>query len=103
MKSDRFVKILLLSIALLLAANFLGVTTPLTDNVAYASTTGSFMHVGHVYCRANDFAACKNGVQPPFKFLKASFNGWIYVEDEGYLPARYWLNLNQVGMLSEKP
>ena len=104
MKTDRFIKIVLVFIALLLAANYFpGVRTPLTDSIAYASSTGSFMHVGHVYCRANDFAACKNGIQPSFKFLKASFNGWIYVEDEGNVPARYWLNLNQVGILVEKP
>jgi hypothetical protein len=95
MKIDRFTKILLAVIALLLAANVsTTILTPLTDRVAYADPAPSFIKVGQSYSNNSD------GIFR-FKVLKIGTSGWVYVVDQDRHGTNKWVNTNQLELLYE--
>ena len=94
MRIDRFLKVLLVTIALLLAINcFTGIRTPLTDSVANADAAPSFIQVGKVYVI--------NDGQYRIKILKIGTSGWVYVENQTARVTR-WENTNQISSLTEQ-
>lgn len=96
MKIDRFAKILLLVIALLLSIHiFTMIDTPI-ERTALADPAPSFIQVG------KEYSECHN-CDVRWKVLKIGSNGWIYVEatrlGQG---ARSWHNTNEFKVLFER-
>ena len=102
MKIDRFTKIMLMIILLLLAINIsTTIRTPLTGTVAYADPAPSFIQVGKSY----------SGTTMIYKVIKIGTAGWIYADitepsRNPYFPSarqfgKKWVNTNQITELTE--
>ena len=106
MKIDRFTKIMLMIILLLLAINIsTTIRTPLTGTVAYADPAPSFIQVGKIYRDG------MGGEGNTYKVIKIGTAGWIYADitepsRNPYFPSarqfgKKWVNTNQITELTE--